>query len=277
MNAIAAASDVRYDLIFGDPPFNIGVEYAGDGCDDRRDCDQYNQWTIDWMRAAASMLTPCGRLVVHVPDDLVFTVQLAAREISLTRDEWIVWHYRFGQHEKKRFINSKCHELVYLFDRSEAIWNPDAVQVQTDRARVYKDSRTDSRSEKENQKALTSAGMRQPFDVWGADVDTFGPGELVGDGQFWGRVPGNSKERRSLHHNQLPELLLQRHVLAYTNPDSWFHDPFCGSGTSIVVGSTLGRNCSTSDQSLEYCESAKQRLIQGAVRIACKSNLTVCG
>ena len=37
------------DLIFADPPFNIGYKY--DVYEDRKAYDEYYQWTHDWMSA----------------------------------------------------------------------------------------------------------------------------------------------------------------------------------------------------------------------------------
>ena len=44
------------DLIFADPPFNIGYEY--DIYDDRRPRDEYLAWAEEWLRAAIRLLKP---------------------------------------------------------------------------------------------------------------------------------------------------------------------------------------------------------------------------
>lgn len=252
-----AAGGGCYDLVFGDPPFNIGVEYEGK-VDDRRSLDEYEQFTFDWMHAACCLLKPAGRLVVHVPDECLEAVFLARRRIGITRTQHIVWHYRFGQSCKSRFVPSKCHQLVFQHTRDDEIWGYDDLLVPCDRARKYNDKRTLETAE---------PGMRLPFDVWGADVDTFADYELPGDGEYWARVMGSSLERRSLHPNQLPERLLERNLRAYTRAGSWVFDPFGGSGTTITVARAMNRNCVTCDQSIEYCKSIADRVARGSVRI----------
>jgi site-specific DNA-methyltransferase (adenine-specific) len=86
------------------------------------------------------------------------------------------------------------------------------------------------------------------------------------DGKFWGRVTGNSKERRKNHDNQLPEKYVGRLIQAYTNPGSTVLDPFGGSGTTIVVAEALKRSPITIERSAIYCESIRERLMNGSVQ-----------
>src|SRR5687767_12435274 len=44
------------DLVFADPPFNIGYLY--DGYNDERKCDDYLKFSEDWMRAVHRALKP---------------------------------------------------------------------------------------------------------------------------------------------------------------------------------------------------------------------------
>jgi DNA modification methylase len=46
------------DLVFADPPFNIGYEY--DVYDDRRAKADYLAWTEKWLAAATRVLSPTG-------------------------------------------------------------------------------------------------------------------------------------------------------------------------------------------------------------------------
>ena len=46
---LSALKEPIADLIFADPPFNIGYKY--DLYKDRKKCDEYYQWTETWMRA----------------------------------------------------------------------------------------------------------------------------------------------------------------------------------------------------------------------------------
>jgi site-specific DNA-methyltransferase (adenine-specific) len=86
------------------------------------------------------------------------------------------------------------------------------------------------------------------------------------DGPNWGRITGNNDERRHLHKNQLPEVYLERLILAYTDPMDSILDPFGGSGTTATVGTALNRACTTIELSENYCKSIETRIKKGVAR-----------
>lgn len=237
----------RFRLIFADPPFNIGQEYAG--YTDRMSEQQYAEFSIQWISACCKALLPGGVLCLHGPDSLVdiYIVAMSAARL-LKRWSWVNWHYRFGQCGRTNWIDARCHCLIYVWGDKPEVWNPEAVLVESDRATVYADKRV---HETEN------GGKRLPGTVWG----------VPSDGPYWGRVQGNNEERREGHPNQLPEVYLERLVRAYTNPGDRVLDPFGGSGTTAVVCQELRRRCVTCDISGENVASIQQRLVKGAVRV----------
>lgn len=233
----------QFDLVFADPPFNIGHDYTG--YDDRLPQAEYERFTARWIQACWRSCR--GVMVLHGPDDLAELYLRAARAMSMRRVAWLNWHYRFGVCSRHNWIDSRCHALVFA-KHDTYTWNPDAVLVESDRATTYADARV---AKYEN------GGKRLPFTIWG----------LPSDGKHWGRVQGNSAERRPQHPNQLPERYLERLILAYTRPGDRVLDPFCGSGTTAVVADALGRECVTIDVSEANVASARERLSIGAVHV----------
>lgn len=238
----------QYDLIFADPPFNIGHNYQG--FVDKQDELEFIKFVHEWIRLCWVRLKPTGILCLHGPDKLAKEYLTWERDGRYARHNiaWCNWMYRFGQHRDSNWIDSRCHLLVYAKDPSKYTWNPDDVLVKSDRLDRYGDKRIAESSR---------AGYRVPFTVWG----------IPSDGPFWGRVSGNSEERRGDHPNQLPELYLERIIKAYTNKGDSVLDPFCGSGTTVVVANALDRDCCTVDISEKSIASAKRRLADGAVRV----------
>ena len=231
----------EFKFIFADPPFNIDQDYVG--YSDHR--DDYPEVTAQWV---ATCWDACdGIMALHGPDDLVQHYLRAEYELGMKRIAWLNWHFRFGQCGRSNWINARCHCLIYARHKKWT-WNPDEVLVDSDRATTYGDKRI---HETEN------GGQRLPGTIWG----------VPSDGPYWGRVQGNSKERRKGHPNQLPEVYLERLIRAYTNPGDRILDPFAGSGTTAVVAQALGRSCVTIDISKQSCESVKERLEKGAVRV----------
>lgn len=230
----------KFDFIFADPPFNIGHGY--DGYDDNR--DDYESFTWEWIRACWEACD--GVMALHGPDSLVLPYLLTARDLGMRRIAWVNWHYRFGQCGRSNWIDARCHCLVFAKHDTHT-WNPDDVLVESDRV-AYGDKRVNE---------TERGGRRLPGTVWG----------VPSDGPYWGRVQGTSAERRHGHPNQLPEVYLQRLLLAYTNAGDRVFDPFGGSGTTVVVAEALGRQCVTCDVSGANVMSIINRLAGGAVRV----------
>lgn len=198
------------DVIFADPPFNIGEPYAGHM--DNMSPQQFEQFTAQWFEKALHDLKPQGSMFIAVPDDMVLQIELLRSVNHLTRINWLIWHYRFGPHMKGRFIPSHVH--IFWLSRlamKDVYFNFEAVMERSDRASKYYDSRTWC-------KGLTTPGMRPPFDVW-----------------EFPRVVGNSKARVPECPNQMPREIIARCVLAATPKGGVVLDPFLGSGTTGSV------------------------------------------
>ena len=54
------------DLVFADPPFNIGYLYHN--YDDEKDVDEYVNWSENWMRAVYRALKPSGSFYLAIGD-----------------------------------------------------------------------------------------------------------------------------------------------------------------------------------------------------------------
>ena len=234
------------DLIFADPPFNWDVPY--DGWEDNMPREVYEQFTFDWLDACIDVLSPTGSIWISIPDDTAAEIVMHLKRRGLTMINWCVWHFRFGQHRDGAFITSKVHALYFSKDPKNRVWNPDEILEQSDRASIYNDKRTQA---KEHNK-----GMRVPMDVW--------------YGKYWGRIQGNNKERRQGHHNQNPEVYLERIILSCSNEGDLVLDPFAGSGTTSTVARAHGRRSIGIEYSQATAESAWERITSiGMIRKNC--------
>jgi len=97
------------DLIFADPPFNIGYQY--DHYKDKVKKDKYIAWTKDWMTVCKNVLKPHGSFYIAIGDEYAANVKIIGDELKLTMRNWIIWHYTFGQQTK---INSPVHTHTYF-------------------------------------------------------------------------------------------------------------------------------------------------------------------
>ncbi len=224
------------DLVFADPPFNWDVPY--ESWKDGMPRDAYERFTFDWLDACVDCLAPHGSIWVNIPDDTAAEIVMHLKRRGLTMINWCVWHFRFGQNRDSSFIMSKVHALYFAKAPANRRWNAEAVMEPSDRATIYKDARTMAKDE--------NKGLRVPMDVW------YGP--------YWGRVQGNNGERRHLHHNQLPEVYLERVILACSNEGDLVLDPFCGSGTTSTVARAWNRRSITTEHSAANAASAWERI-----------------
>ncbi len=226
------------DLIFADPPFNWSVAY--EQWDDSMPREDYEEFTRAWLDKCIDVLAPHGSMWVNIPDDSAAEIVMHLKQRGMHMINWCIWHFRFGQHRDGGFINSKVHALYFAKDRKKRTWNGDAVLEQSDRAAIYGDKRTMAKSKNQ--------GMRVPMDVW--------------YGKYWGRIQGNNKERRPQHQNQIPEVYLERVILACSNPGDLVLDPFLGSGTTLTVARAHGRRSIGIEYSPETANSAWQRVTE---------------
>jgi DNA modification methylase len=139
------------DLIFADPPFNIGYKY--DKYNDKQKKDRYVAWTRDWMTACKKILKPNGSFYIAIGDDYAANVKIIADELGLFMRNWIIWHYTFGQQTKDKFARSHTHILYFVKDKKNFTFNDYAVRVPSDRQLTYNDKRANP------------AG-KMPDDVW---------------------------------------------------------------------------------------------------------------
>ncbi|MFH1614905.1 MAG: site-specific DNA-methyltransferase [Planctomycetota bacterium] len=217
------------DLIFADPPFNIGYQY--DKYKDTVKKEKYVAWTEDWMRACKKVLKPNGSFYIAIGDDYAANVKLIAEQIGLFMRNWIIWHYTFGQQTKQKFARAHTHIFYFVNDEKNFTFNDFAVRVPSDRQMIYNDRRADARG-------------KMPDDVW----------------DQYSRVCGTFKERQGWHPCQMPETLLSRIISVSSNPGDCVLDPFIGSGTTAAAAYQLGRNYVGLDISANYVKNTRMRL-----------------
>ena len=218
------------DLIFADPPFNIGYKY--DVYEDRKAYDEYYQWTHDWMSACKAALKPAGSFWIAIGDEYAAEVRVIGRQLGLNLRNWVIWHYTFGQNTKYKFARSHAHLFYFTkaTDYKELTFNDMAVRIPSARQTTYGDNRANPKG-------------KLPDDVWS-----------------FSRVCGTFNERVQWHPCQMPEKLLERIVKVSSNPGDLVIDPFAGSGTTLVVAAKLGRDYFGTDISPSYVTNALERI-----------------
>mgnify|MGYP006271480841 FL=1 len=256
------------DLVFADPPYNIGYDY--DQYDDRRDDADYVAWTRDWVDACARLLKPTGSMYILIGDEYAAETRLHLKQLEregrLVFRNWIVWHYTFGQNCRSKFNRSHAHLFYVVGSDAHAssgvkwkatdppfAFNREAIAVPSARQTTYADARANPKG-------------KLPDDTW-----YLRPQDAEADGQlayftpdqdtwYLSRLCGTFRERVGWHPCQLPEALLERIVKLSSNPGDVVFDPFVGSGTTLTVAALHGRRWLGCEMSEEYAEKATQRI-----------------
>jgi len=227
------------DLIFADPPFNIGYKY--DKYYDKVKKKNYIAWTKEWMGLCKKVLKPDGSFYIAIGDEYAANVKIIADELGLFMRNWLIWHYTFGQQMKNKFARSHTHIFYFVNDKNNFTFNNYAVRTPSDRQLTYNDKRANPQG-------------KMPNDVW----DEFP------------RVCGTFKERQGWHPCQMPESLLKRIIAVSSNTGDCVLDPFSGSATTAAVAYQLGRNYVSVEISEKYVENSNERLAELKEQSACR-------
>jgi len=275
-------SDDCVDLIFADPPYNIGFDY-GDNYHDKLPDEHYIEWTYRWIDQCARLLKPTGSMYVLIGDEYAAEVRLHLKQLQqqgqLLFRNWIIWHYSFGQRCKLKFNRSHAH-LFYcvgsasvnaktgkartdVAKRPKFTFNYDAAAVPSARMTTYKDTRQNPRGKLPDDTWVLrfpevakwhirpqEAADEEGTNYFGQDCDTW----------YQSRLCGTFKEREQWHPCQLPGALLERIIKVSSNTGDVVFDPFVGSGTTLAVAKTLGRQWFGCELSDKYAQLATKRL-----------------
>ena len=240
-------SDGTVDLVFADPPFNIGYDY--DKYDDRRASDEYLAWSRDWTAQVARVLKPNGTFWLAIGDDYAAELKvMLQQEHGLFCRSWVVWYYTFGVNCTQKFSRSHTHLFHMVKDKKSFTFNNDDIRIPSARQLVYGDKRANPKG-------------RLPDDTWVLRpqdlAEGFTPHE---DTWYFPRVCGTFKERAGWHGCQMPEQLLGRIIRACSNEGELVLDPFAGSGTTLAVAKKLRRHYIGYEISEDYAKLVRERL-----------------
>jgi site-specific DNA-methyltransferase (adenine-specific) len=236
------------DLVFADPPFNIGYDY--DVYNDRQERDEYLKWSKKWIAAVHRALKPDGTFWLAIGDDYAAELKLLSQEVGFHSRSWVIWYYTFGVNCKAKFSRSHTHLFHFVKDPKQFTFRAEELENRIPSARqlVYNDSRG-------------NPDGRLPDDTW-----VLRPQDLAGcfsaeeDSWYFPRVAGTFKERAGFHGCQMPEQLLGRIIRTCSHPGELVIDPFAGSSTTLVVAKKLGRNFLGFVLSEDYVVRGMQRL-----------------
>ncbi len=238
------------DLVITSPPYNLGKKY-----EKKMSLQAYlkNQEPVivELVRVLADTGNLCWQVGNYIENGEVFPLDIYFYEIfkrfGLKLRNRIIWRFNHGLHCTKRF--SGRYEVILWFSKSDDyIFNIDPVRVPA----KYPGKRH-FKGPKRGQLSGNPLG-KNPSDVW--DVVTHDWEDGVWDIP---NVKANHPEKTE-HPCQFPVELVQRCVLALTQPDGVVFDPYCGVGSTIIAALQHDRKAIAAELDSNYITITRKRI-----------------
>ena len=207
------------DLVFADPPYNLGRERW----DALGSPAEYLEWSGRWIAEAARILKRDGSLYVCGFSEVLADVKsVAAPHFSGCR--WLVWYYRNKANLGRDW--GRAHESVLHLRRPDFALDVDAARIPYNAHTLRYPSHPQAESSRYGGK---------PY-VWQPNPLGAKPRDVL-------EVPTltNGMREKTAHPTQKPLELVRRLVAAGSRPGALVVDPFGGSGTTFVACQALGR------------------------------------
>jgi adenine-specific DNA-methyltransferase len=235
LEVLETLPDHSVDLIFADPPYNIGKQF-GAFRDAWKSDEAYAEWSQRWLDLCIKKLSLTGSLYVMASTQSMpyFDLHLRSRISVLSR---IVWHYDSSGVQAKQYYGSLYEPILHaVVNRKNYTFNADAIRVEakTGAKRKLIDYRKDV--------PMPYSTTKVPGNVW-----------------YFPRVRYRMSEYEE-HPSQKPEALLERIIIASSNPGDLVLDPFSGTFTTSAVAQRLNRRSIGIEAERDYVAIGLRRL-----------------
>ena len=282
---------IRVDLVYIDPPFASGADYAKQvyirrnpkvaeaiaqaeqelDIDELKafeekmygdvwDKEKYLNWMYENLMAIKTVMSETASIYVHLDWHIVHYVKILMDEIfgeDNFRNE-IAWHYS-GWNKKLKVSFEKRHDtiLYYCADDEGESFNSFFEQWESEEEYIKKRKQKPLVDENGRRYVLSDAGggkrVKRYLD------EAIKEGVVVDD--VWDIDKLNNSAKESVEYaTQKPEALLERIIKASSNEGMLVADFFGGSGVMAAVASKLGRRFIHCDIGLNSIQTTRDRL-----------------
>lgn len=227
--------DHSIDLVFADPPYNIGKNFNGKK--DKWESDElYLQWCYEWLSLCIQKLKPNGSFYVMTSTQFMpyFDIFLRNKLSILSR---LVWYYDSSGVQAKKYYGSMYEPILFCVkDPHNYIFNATDILVE----------------------AKTGA-KRKLIDYRKNPPQVYNTEKVPGNVWEFPRVRYRMDEYEN-HPTQKPISLLERIIKASSNEGATILDPFSGTFTTSFVAKSLNRKSIGIELQDEYVKIGLRRL-----------------
>ena len=225
--------DNHFDACITDPPYNIASDRKGLSWAfsshvtiqdkwDRFTPDEYEQFTVNWLEQVCRVTKENGNIFIFGSYHNIYTIGALALKMDLRIVNSIIWTKPNAQPNITcRMFTESTEQVLWLCNNSQK------------KAKKWTFNYHDM-------KELN--GGKQMRNYWD--------------------IPLTPKRERihGKHPSQKPLRLMERLVLAGSNPGDLVLDCFAGSGSTLLACDRLNRNWVGIERESEYCDIAHKRL-----------------
>ena len=228
-------ADNSIDLIFADPPYNIGKSF--NGYKEKWSSDEeYLKWCYQWLDLCVKKLKPSGSFYVMTATQFMpfFDIYLQSKLNILSR---IVWFYDSSGVQAKKYYGSLYEPILYCVkDTENYTFNANDILIE----------------------AKTGA-KRKLIDYRKNPPQVYNSEKIPGNVWEYPRVRYRMDEYEN-HPTQKPIALLERIIKASSNENDVVLDPFSGTFTTSFVAKQLNRKSIGIELQDEYVKIGLRRL-----------------
>lgn len=235
IDALKKIEDNSINLIFIDPPYNLGKKYEGTN-DYWANDEDYLNWCYKWIELALTKLKSNGSLyfMCSTQYHAYFDIFLRKRMHIKSR---IIWEYDSSGVQAKKHFGSLYEPIIFAVkNKNNYTFNYYDIMIET-----------------------KTGAKRNLIDYRKTPPTPYNKKKVPGNVWYFPRVRYRMKEYVK-HPTQKPEALLERIIKVSTNKNDNVLDLFAGSFSLGLVCQKLKRNYIGIEKSKRYVISGKKRL-----------------
>ena len=269
-------NDIKVDLVYIDPPFASGADYAKtvyirrnpkvadaiQKAEETLDIEElktfeekmygdvwnkeaYLNWMYENLIAIKSVMSDNASIYVHLDHHIGHYVKILMDEIFGENKflNEIIWQYSWGSRTEKQW--NKKHDSIYLYSMSENfcfnandVLEERKISEATENRLKYKGAMIT-----DGNKGRGTQELALPTDVW-----------------YIATINGMATEKVD-YSTQKPEALLEKIIMASSNENMIVADFFGGSGVTAKVANDLKRKFIHCDIGINSIETTRDRLL----------------
>ncbi|MBI3650158.1 MAG: adenine-specific DNA-methyltransferase [Acidobacteria bacterium] len=227
--------DKSVDLLFADPPYNIGKSFNGTK-EKWLSEEDYLEWSYQWLALCLNKLKDTGSFYVMTATQNMphYDLYLRKRLHVLSR---IIWYYDSSGVQAKNYFGSMYEPILFgVKDKNNYTFNAQEILVEA-----------------------KSGAKRKLIDYRKPVPALYNSEKVPGNVWQFPRVRYRMEEYEN-HPTQKPVALLERIIKASSNIGDVVLDPFAGTFTTSSVAKMLGRKSIAIEVEEAYLKIGLRRL-----------------